>query len=375
MSTPLASRKNQHEKGLQAVKQAAKARRKRKASTARPVVGRIAPRLYDAAGVPETNQIIQGDSIELLNRGPEGWVDLVFADPPFNIGYLYDGYEDQKPLDAYLDWSRQWMKAVHRALKPNGSFFLAIGDDYAADLTVIARRELGFSMRNWIVWHYTFGQQPKHKFARSHTHILYFTKDEKKFTFNADDVRVKSARQTVYKDARANKKGKLPDDTWYLRPQEAQQGDLFKPEDDVWNESRVCGTFKEREGWHGCQMPIAVLDRIIKAASNPGDVVLDPFNGSGTTCLSAALLGRQYVGLELNADYVSLARQRVAHALEKVEDLKALNGDGATTGTIELSKVLEHITDPTRASKVQTATDALGRPRVARGQRRQKQSA
>lgn len=375
MSTPLASRKNQHEKGLQAVKKAAKGRRGRKASTAKPVVGRIAPRLYDAAGVPETNQIIQGDSIELLNRGPEGWVDLVFADPPFNIGYLYDGYEDQKPLDAYLDWSRDWMKAVHRALKPNGSFFLAIGDDYAADLTVIARRELGFHLRNWIVWHYTFGQQPKHKFARSHTHILYFTKDEKKFTFNADDVRVKSARQTVYKDARANKKGKLPDDTWYLRPQEAQQGDLFAADQDVWNESRVCGTFKEREGWHGCQMPIAVLDRIIKAASNPGDVVLDPFNGSGTTCLSAALLGRQYVGLELNADYVSLARQRVAHALEKVEDLKALNGDGATTGTIELSKVIEHITDPKRASKVQTETDALGRPRVPRGQRRQKQSA
>ena len=76
------------------------------------------------------------------------------------------------------------MTAVHRALKPNGSFYLAIGDDYAADLCVIARREIGFHMRNWIIWHYTFGQQPKNKFARSHTHILYFTKDEKEFTFN-----------------------------------------------------------------------------------------------------------------------------------------------------------------------------------------------
>ncbi len=368
MATPLASRKKIHEKGLRAVKRKAKAGG---ASANRGVVGRIAPGLYNAAGVPDPNQIIQGDCIEMLNAGPAGWVDLVFADPPFNIGYLYDGYEDLKPAEQYVKWCGQWMKAVHRALTPTGSFFLAIGDNYAAELCVEAKK-LGFSMRNWIVWHYTFGQQPKHKFARSHTHILYFTKDEKKFTFNADAVRVKSARQTIYKDARANKKGKLPDDTWYLRPQEAQ-GELFEPDQDVWNESRVCGTFKEREGWHGCQMPIAVLDRIIKSASNPGDVVLDPFNGSGTTCLSAALLDRQYVGLELNADYVSLARQRIAHALEKVEDL----GDAASNedGTINLQRIIAHITDDAaRSSKVQTATDALGRPRVAR-RTRQKQSA
>ena len=354
------------------MKRAAEVSKPARPTPAGDVVGRIGPRLYDAQGVPITNQILQGDCVDLLDRGPEGWVDLAFADPPFNIGYLYDGYDDQKPLDKYLDWSRRWMTAVTRALSPpTGSFFLAIGDDYAADLCVIARRELGLHLRNWIVWHYTFGQQPKHKFARSHTHLLYFSKDPKKFTFNADAVRVKSARQTVYKDARANKKGKLPDDTWYLRPQETQ-GDLFNPDQDVWNESRVCGTFKEREGWHGCQMPIAVLDRVIKAASHPGDVVLDPFNGSGTTCLSAALLGRQYVGLELNGDYVSLARQRVAHALEKVEDLRALNGPGATTGTIELSKVLAHITgDSDRASKVRTDTDALGRPRVERPRRKQ----
>ena len=362
-----ADRRRTHAKGLSDVKKAAATAG---ASQTDDVVGRIVPRLYSEAGVPNTNQIIQGDSTELLNAGPEGWVDLVFADPPFNIGYLYDGYEDLKPAEQYVKWCHEWMKAVHRALTPTGSFFLAIGDDYVAELCVEAKK-LGFNMRNWIVWHYTFGQQPKHKFARSHTHILYFTKDAKKFTFNADDVRVKSARQTIYKDARANKKGKLPDDTWYLRPQEAQ-GDLFEKDMDVWNESRVCGTFKEREGWHGCQMPIAVLDRIIKAASNPGDVVLDPFNGSGTTCLSAALLNRQYVGLELNADYVSLARQRVAHALEKVEDL----GDAASNedGTINLQRILAHITDNGRASKVQTATDALGRPRVAR-RTRQKQSA
>src|SRR5439155_19851947 len=119
----------------------------------------------------------------------------------------------------------------------------------------------------------------------SHTHILYFTKDEKNFTFNADAVRVPSARQTTYNDRRANAKGKRPDVVWFLRPQEAQASGLsfFGEDSDTWNVSRVCGTFKEREGWHGCQMPIGVLNRIISASSNSGDVVLDPFNGSGTT--------------------------------------------------------------------------------------------
>ena len=311
------------------------------------------------------NQIVSGDSIKLLNGLPEGWVDLVFADPPFNIGYLYHGYDDAKKFEDYMEFCRQWIQAVHRALKPGGSFYLAIGDDFAADLCVLARREIGFTLRNWIIWHYTFGQQTKKKFAKSHTHILYFSKSEdpNELTFNADAVRVASARQTVYADSRANTKGKLPDDTWYLRPQEAaffeptirdvplpkdvEPLSYFDPTSATWNISRICGTFKEREGWHGCQMPIAVLDRIIKASSNENDIVLDPFNGSGTTCVSAALLGRKFVGFDQSAEYVAYARKRLEHALS------AQNGNG-------------DVHDAMRHSKVQTGTDAFGRPRVAR---------
>src|SRR5438309_1519824 len=86
----------------------------------------IRPSLYNRAGMPEVNQIVQGDCIKTLNEGPEGWIDLVFADPPFNIGYLYHGYEDSKKTEDYLTFSHDWMKAVHRALKPSGSFYLAI---------------------------------------------------------------------------------------------------------------------------------------------------------------------------------------------------------------------------------------------------------
>jgi DNA modification methylase len=314
----------------------------------------IRPQLYNARGMPETNQIIHGDSIKILSEGPEAWVDLCFADPPFNIGYLYHNYDDEKDVKEYCDWSKQWMSAVYRALKPSGSFYLAIGDEFAADLCVIARREIGFHLRNWIIWHYTFGQQTKKMFAKSHTHILYFAKDANpaNITFNADAVRVASARQTTYKDKRANSKGKVPDDTWFLRPQEASEAEpgYFATECDTWNVSRVCGTFKEREGWHGCQMPMAVLDRIIRASSNPGDIVLDPFHGSGTTVVSAALLGRKYVGIDQSEEYVGYARKRLAHALEH-----ASNGNGAAK-----------IIDPSRASRVKTETDAFGRPRVPR---------
>lgn len=346
------SRKRAFEKGLRGIGRGNKLAKKRGRICA------IRPALYNADQMPQPNQIIQGDSIQLLNDGPEGWADLVFADPPFNIGYLYHGYNDKRNTEDYLKFSKDWMAAVQRALKPTGSFYLAIGDEYAADLCVIARRELGFTLRNWIIWHYTFGQQTKRMFAKSHTHILYFTKSETGFTFNPDDVRVASARQTTYGDARANPKGKLPDDVWYLRPQEAAPQAYFEPGGDTWNVSRVCGTFNEREGFHGCQMPIGVLNRIIKASSNPGDIVLDPFNGSGTTVVAAALLGRQYVGLEQSDTYVDFARKRLAHALEK-----SSGANGATPLLFEATN------DPKRASKIMTETDAFGRKRVPRRRR------
>lgn len=325
---------------------------------------------YNGRCMLNPNSIYQGDCIKTLNDAPEGWIDLVFADPPFNIGYLYHGYDDSKKTEDYLQFSEDWMRAVHRSLKPTGSFFLAIGDEYAADLAVIARRKIGFHMRNWIIWHYTFGQQTKKMFAKSHTHILYFTKSapvvsQEKFTFNADAIRVKSARQTTYGDDRANPKGKVPDDTWFLRPQEttmvengyrdladdAARLEFFDPLCDTWYVSRVCGTFKEREGWHGCQMPIAILDRIIKAASNPGDIVLDPFNGSGTTTVSAALLGRRYIGIDQSKEYVEFARKRIEHALAAAKK----------TGSAEAA-----VLDPKRESRVLTPTDAFGRERVPR---------
>ncbi|UCC32008.1 MAG: site-specific DNA-methyltransferase [Phycisphaerales bacterium] len=301
-------------------------------------------------------RIVQGDCIKKLKTLDAGSVDLVFADPPFNIGYDYDEYDDKRSCEDYLSWSTRWISEVIRVLKPDGTFWLAIGDEYAAELKVMATRELGLTCRSWVVWYYTFGVHCKHKFTRSHAHLFYFVKDAKKFTFNTDDIRVPSARQLVYADRRANPKGRVPDDTWIipprggiqnsefgiqnstfvLRPQDVPEG--FTADSDTWYFPRVCGTFKERGGFHGCQMPEQLLGRIIKACSDEGDLVVDPFAGSGTTPAVAKKLGRKYLGIEISKQYVAETRTRLSRIkpgdlLDGAED--PLTSVAATTeGTI-----------------------------------------
>ncbi len=136
------------------------------------------------------NRIYQGDCIQLLEKLEPGSVHLAFADPPFNIGYEYDVYDDRKAYDHYLDWSRQWIAGVHHALRPDGTFWLAIGDEYAAELKLIAR-DLGFSCRSWVIWYYTFGVNCTRKFNRSHAHLFHFLKDPKQFTFNFNDPTIR----------------------------------------------------------------------------------------------------------------------------------------------------------------------------------------
>ncbi len=236
------------------------------------------------------NKVLLGDCVTLLGKVKEPFANLIFADPPFNIGYEYDKHNDNLPKEKYVDWTKEWMQACYSILCDSGSFYIAIGDEYVANVKNIAD-DLELTMRNWIIWHYTFGQQMRNKFARSHTHILYFVKNESNFTFNDQEVRVISDRQKDYKDKRANPAGKLPDDVWNEYP-------------------RLCGTFKERLNFP-CQMPENILSRIIIASSNRGDWVLDPFCGSGTTAAVAKKLGRNYTTMDISKEYVASARKRI----------------------------------------------------------------
>ena len=277
------------------------------------------------------NKIICGDCIEVLGDVDEPFADLIFADPPFNIGYEYDKYHDKVESKNYIAWTKDWMSECKRVLKPHGSFYIAIGDDYAANVKIIAD-ELGLVMRNWIIWHYTFGQQTRTKFARAHTHIFYFANDEKDYTFNDLAVRVPSDRQLIYNDRRANPIGKMPDDVWN-------------------HDSRVCGTFKEREGWHPCQMPESLLKRIIAASSNPGDCVLDPFSGSGTTAVAAFKLGRNYTSVEISGQYVENTRRRLAE-LNKPQRGSAFLGDVEMDEVERLSRDMKRMPREIAADRI-----------------------
>jgi len=240
----------------------------------------------------QPDRVIQGDCVGILSALAEPIADLIFADPPFNIGYKYDVYEDRKAYEDYFAWTERWMAAcVNKALKPAGSFWVAIGDDYAAEVRLVGNR-LGLHLRNWVIWHYSFGQNAKRKFARSHTHLFYWVKDPRNFTFNDKALRVFSDRQREYSDKRAHGDGKLPDDVWSEFP-------------------RVCGTFGQRQCWHPCQMPETLLARIVRGCSDVGDLVLDPFAGSGTTLAVAKKAGRQFVGIELSGEYVANIRKRL----------------------------------------------------------------
>lgn len=289
------------------------------------------------------NTIKQGDCVSAMNGLSAGSVDLVFADPPFNIGYDYDVYEDSVEHQQYIDWSVNWISAVWRVLRSNGTFWLAIGDDYAAELKLESQK-VGFHCRSWVIWYYTFGVNCKRKFTRSHTHLFHFVKDRNDFTFRDElDTRIPSARELVYNDKRANSRGRFPDDTWITRPADAvgeligddeeswslpllnpptdkdrtytlRPQDLdqsFKPSEDTWYFPRVAGTFKERAGFHGCQMPEQLLGRIIRTCSHSGDLVLDPFSGSATTLAVAKKLGRRFIGFDISKIYVQYGRERL----------------------------------------------------------------
>ncbi len=290
------------------------------------------------------NTILAGDCIAGMAKLPAKSVHLAFADPPFNIGYDYDVYDDRQGHQQYLDWSRKWIAGVHRVLQPDGTFWLAIGDEYAAELKLISQK-VGFHCRSWVIWYYTFGVNCSRKFSRSHAHLFHFIKDPVQFTFREEELenRIPSARQLVYNDKRANPSGRLPDDTWIIRPQEvvgellADDGswspsdvqpqaddsqtwtlrpqDLesrFQPSEDTWYFPRVAGTFKERAGFHGCQMPEQLLGRIIRFCSREGETVMDPFSGSATTLVVAKKLGRQHVGFELSDEYVKHGLSRLS---------------------------------------------------------------
>lgn len=221
---------------------------------------------------------------------------LIFADPPYNIGIDYGEGEkaDRMPYGQYLLWFAEWIGACHDILTTDGSLWVMIGDEYAAEYAVALKRT-GFTIRSWVKWYETFGVNCQRNFNRTSRHIFYAVKNSKDFVFNESAVSRPSDRQTKYGDKRAAEGGKIIDDVWTDIP-------------------RLTGTCDERIPQFPTQLPVKLVKRIVDCASDPGDLVVDPFSGSATTgvaCLQAKHGTRRFVGIDKSEQFIDLADKRL----------------------------------------------------------------
>ena len=248
---------------------------------------------------PPSWMIYRGDCLELLPDLP--LARLIFADPPYNIGIDYGAgtKADKLPHEKYLAWCTRWMHACADRLSDDGSLWVLIDNKYA-DYFGLMLRQTGLHRQHWIIWYETFGSNCRTKLNRSSRHLFHCTKHPTRYVFNRDAVNCRSDRQTTYHDKRANPDGKNWDDVWGVT---RKDGSGAIP--------RVCGTHNERVPGFPTQLPLALLRPIIGCASNPGDLIIDPFCGSATTGVAAAELGRSFIGIEKQPGFVQLARQRL----------------------------------------------------------------
>lgn len=260
-------------------------------------------------------RVFEGDCRNWLpsKEIPEESVQLVVADPPYNIGRNYDSYDDRRSTEEYLELAAGWFEGCRKVLRQDGSLWVLIYDNLVSEVDVLCKR-LGFHKRGHLIWAFTFGVNNPGNFTRSHTHLLYYTKDRKKFAFYPDQVKVPSLRQLKYNDKRANPAGRLPNDVWLMDLNAVR--DELPTDFDLWIESRVCGTFKERVKGADNQLPEALVARIVNASSKSGDVVLDPFSGTFTTGAVCGKLGREFIGIELSQNSITKGLERVRAAYE-----------------------------------------------------------
>lgn len=248
--------------------------------------------------------VYRGDCMDLLAELPEGAVPLTVTSPPYNIG---KSYEQVRDIGEYIDWCADWIQRVHRATSPSGAFWLNLGylslPDRAKAIPIpyLLWDRVPFFLIQEVVWNYGAGVAARQSFSPRNEKFLWYVRDPDSYTFNLDDVRdpdVKYPNQRKNGKLKCNPLGKNPTDVWQF-PKVTSGRDRAS---------------KERTP-HPAQFPTAVVDRIIRACSNPGDVVLDPFMGSGSLAEAALRAGRQAIGFELNPDYVDLTAERLRAVL------------------------------------------------------------
>lgn len=255
----------------------------------------------------ENHVIYQGDAIQILrNEIPDMSIDLIFVDPPYNIGKDFNGLIDKWETDElYLEWCYEWLDLCLKKLTPSGSLYVMTSTQFIPFFDIYLRNKTNILSR--IVWTYdSSGVQAKNFYGSMYEPILFCVKDKNNYTFNSNDILV---------EAKTGAKRNLID----YRKNPPQPYNNEKVPGNVWDFPRVRYRMTEYEN-HPTQKPVALLERIIKASSNQGDTILDPFSGTFTTSYVAKKLGRKSIGIEINEGFVKIG-------LRRVQELTEINGE------------------------------------------------
>ena len=267
--------------------------------------------------------VYHGDAVEILRSEiSSASVDLIFVDPPYNIGKQFSQFKDRWASDVeYAKWAYRWIDECVRILKSTGTMYLMTSTQAMPYFDLYVREKLTILGR--IVWSYdSSGVQAKKYYGSMYEPILYCVKDPKSYTFNANDILV---------EAKTGAERKLID----YRGEVPKPYQMKKVPGNVWNFSRVRYRMDEYEN-HPAQKPEALLERVIRASSNKGDIVFDPFSGTFTTAAVAKALDRKTISVELQEEYLKIGLRRVlgldkyqGEKLEKPQkNTKIKNGQG-----------------------------------------------
>ena len=244
------------------------------------------------------NKIITGNCLELLKEIPDESVDMTFADPPFNLKKKYTNYRDSLEFKEYLDWCDKWISEMVRITKPTGSIFVHNIPKWLSYYNKFLNEYANF--KHWISWNAPTAPMGK-SLQPAHYGILFYVKDIKQAKIYELRMPHERERKSSYlrKDYGGKKAGIHP------------YGPLVP---DVWTDIHRIKHNKYRDE-HPCQLPIHLLERLILMVTDEGDIVLDPFMGTGTTAIAAKKLGRRYIGFDLNEEYKIICENK----LEKVD--------------------------------------------------------
>lgn len=251
------------------------------------------------------NRVYCEDALAGLARIPDGSVDLILTDPPYNLGKDYGNASDQQSVADYLRWTEQWIDAALPKLKANGSLYIFLTWRYSPEIFVMLKQRM--AMMNEIIWDRrvpSMGGSVR-SFSSVHDTIGFFVK-RKDYYFDLDAVRI--AYDAATKKARSR--------SIFIGAKWLEVG--YNPKD-LWSVSRLHKEHPERAD-HPTQKPLEIIERMVKASCPPGGVVLDLFMGSGTTALAAKRCGRDFVGFELNPDYCAIIEQRLAALTQELAE-------------------------------------------------------